>query len=765
KVEIERDVNIQNSQPRVVVLGFINNQNELERLLYNYFHQNYNLKRLIIVHSSKFEPDITNEITSVYVVSETEIAGKQWSELLERDEWLVPMVVEDYYGPHYITDLSLATRYTKTSVIGKKAYYESTKNKELTLHKKEQAYKRVSSLALRSVMINADVLDQFDFNDRLEYLNTAQIEYPEAFSIDEFNYCRNVCSKGLAGSQRAMINDVSEFSTGISIADLIKRSERISAEKMRDNVLRFDALMLSKLFTHPPKNTKVELVLQEGHLIVSSDLPNGKHEYWEGNKEFLPEDLAVKNGRLRFSLEATPSLNLQVVWFFIDKNGKKIGHAIKASDTALGVEIPKKTSVIRIALRIYGKGTAQINALHLGSRSPGPKEILTKGDYLVVDNEYPSLDDIYRHVFVHRRVEAYIESGAKVDVFRIRPEATLGYHKYENVECITGSADNLHSLLSTGRYKTVIVHFLDTEKWRVLRHYVDSMRVIVWVHGSEVQPYHRRKFNYKTDSEKVKAKKKSEQRMALWRELFTNIHPNLHFVFVSKYFAEEVMEDIGLRLPEDHYSIIHNPINTNLFTYIPKTVEQRKKVLSIRPYSSMKYANDLSVKAILELANKPWFKEMEFRIIGDGLLFEETLAPLRKFDNVIIEKKFLTQRDIALLHKEYGIFLVPTRMDSQGVSRDEAMASGLVPVTNSVAAIPEFVDDTCGILAEAEDHKELANGIERLVKDSELFLSMSSAAAFRVRKQADEKNIIDAELSLIKSNKNKSIKLGVSRGL
>jgi glycosyltransferase involved in cell wall biosynthesis len=37
---------------------------------------------------------------------------------------------------------------------------------------------------------------------------------------------------------------------------------------------------------------------------------------------------------------------------------------------------------------------------------------------------------------------------------------------------------------------------------------------------------------------------------------------------------------------------------------------------------------------------------------------------------------------------------VPSRTDTQGVSRDEAMSSGLVPVTNAVAAIPEFVDDT-----------------------------------------------------------------------
>ena len=138
--------------------------------------------------------------------------------------------------------------------------------------------------------------------------------------------------------------------------------------------------------------------------------------------------------------------------------------------------------------------------------------------------------------------------------------------------------------------------------------------------------------------------------------------------------------------------------------------------------SNRTYANDLTVKAILELSNKSFFKELEFLIIGDGELFEETLKPLRAFQNVTIHKKFLRQEEIAKLHKEYGIFLNPTRMDSQGVSRDEAGSSGLVPVTNRVAAIPEFVDEDCGILVEAEDYVGLANAIEFLYKNPKEFL-------------------------------------------
>ena len=135
-------------------------------------------------------------------------------------------------------------------------------------------------------------------------------------------------------------------------------------------------------------------------------------------------------------------------------------------------------------------------------------------------------------------------------------------------------------------------------------------------------------------------------------------------------------------------------------------------------------------------------------MIGDGKLFDEILEPLRKFDNVIIQRGFLKQNEIADLHKEYGVFLTPTRMDAQGVSRDEAMASGLVPVTNAVAAIPEFVDGKCGILAPKNDYLEMAKGIEEIVNSTEKFTVMSENCSQRVKAQTSARLIINAELVL-----------------
>ncbi len=78
------------------------------------------------------------------------------------------------------------------------------------------------------------------------------------------------------------------------------------------------------------------------------------------------------------------------------------------------------------------------------------------------------------------------------------------------------------------------------------------------------------------------------------------------------------------------------------------------------------------------------------------------------------------------------------------------MASGLVPVTNAVTAIPEFVDESCGVLAAGEDAEAMAKGIAELYEEPEQFAALSIAAAARVRRQSDLLRIIGAEMGLMK---------------
>ncbi|MBB5014461.1 glycosyltransferase family protein [Rehaibacterium terrae] len=736
--------------PQVAVVCYANDQEKVQRLLRLYHNQEYSRKRLLMVVPGGFQPQLPLNMAGVEVLNASAVASKTWSEVLLPGEWLAPMVPEDHYGAHYLTDLVLATRYAPGPIIGKASHYVRSEATGLWLKDRAQAYKKVPGLLARAAMVRGEHVATAPVREWITTLHTARLEHPDALSIDEFNYCRNAGMEGLKEEERAETDNLPGLSTGIRLDALIQRAEAIQPLAAQDEGPALSPGELSDLFAGQPSHKPVQISQDDRGLRVQSELPDDTHEYVYARRDLDLQALGItEGGRLRFYLDATPGLNLQVVWLFLDGRGKKLGHVVKVGNRNHEVDIPAETAKLRLGLRVYGPGGAQVKSLLLAHRALEPAELITTGDYLVLTNHYPSANDLYRNGFVHRRVVAYRERGVKADVFRLRPGEQLSYHEFENVDCLTGSAEALDRLLATGRYRAVLVHFLDPGMWQVLERHVRRQRIIVWVHGAEIQPFHRREYNYRTDKERAAAQAKSDARMAFWRGLLKTMPPNLHLVFVSRYFAEEVMEDLGFRLPESHFSIIHNPIDTRLFTYEPKPPEQRKKVLSIRPYASATYANDLSVKAITELKDRSWFSDVEFRLIGDGVLFEETLAPLRGLSNVHLERRFLTQQEIASLHRTYGIFLCPTRMDTQGVSRDEAMASGLVPVTNAVAAIPEFVDEGCGVLAPAEDHLAMAQGIENLVLDPDRFQQMSAAAAARVRRQSDASVVIDAELKIL----------------
>ena len=350
---------------------------------------------------------------------------------------------------------------------------------------------------------------------------------------------------------------------------------------------------------------------------------------------------------------------------------------------------------------------------------------------LLITNQYPSYNNLYQNMFVHNRVKAYQRHGISVEIFILSHNKFSRRKYFRGVVVTRGSVQMLRNYLTSRRYHYVVVHVLLEDTWKVLSKFIDTLKITVWVHGWEFTPWYRRKYIFRTKREQKQAARVSNKKMAFVKRLLRAVPENLHFIFISKILCEEVFENTGCRLSEDKYSIIHNPINTKLFEFVEKSVEQRKRILSIKSFNSPKYANDLSVKALLMLSKKEFFKDLEIKIIGEGLLFEEVLEPLREFSNISIQRKFVLPEQIASLHKYYGLFLCPTRWDSQGVSRDEAMASGLVPITNAVAAVPEFVDESCGILAAAEDAQALADGIEKLYYHPETFTRMSKAAARR----------------------------------
>ncbi|KVL32313.1 glycosyl transferase family 1 [Burkholderia territorii] len=732
--------------PQIIVVAHAKDQTQADCVLHSFARQQYQAKMLVLVVPDQFQPAGVPEGDTVRVLSALESDAVMLQTLASPAAWLSVMVADDYYGIHYLTDLALATRYSQALAIGKVAQHVWSSSKGLSLLREDAAYTSVDAVDARSGIARFDTLPAVSLRAWVRGLYTARFEHQSCFAVDEFNYCRSGVALDETG--RAAVDDAVLADHGLTLGEIQRRAESVAPERLDSNALpQLRGSDLASLLAKAPVNSRVSMVERGGCLQVDSALPDGAHEYWYADRDFSPSDLSVENGKLQFHLDVSPGLNIQIVVLFLDREKARIGHVVKASNRNHDVEVPAGTAFLRIGLRVYASGSARVQSLLLGHRSLLPADVFSQGQHLVLTNHYPSYDDLYRNAFVHSRVRAYRENGVRCDVFRFRDEQTVEYQEFENVDVMTGGAEVLERLLETGRYQSVLVHFLDEAMWRALKPYADRLKIVVWVHGADIQRFERRAFLYDDAEQRSAAALKSERRVQFWRSVLTDRPRSLHLVFVSQYLAVTAMEDLGLMLPDDAYSVIHNPIDTARFDYVEKDAELRWKVLSIRPYASKVYANDLSVGAILALSARPEFDCMQFHLIGDGALFDETVAPLRGFSNVRIERRFLTQREIADLHKEYGVFLCPSRMDTQGVSRDEAMASGLVPVTNGIAAIPEFVDETCGVLVPAEDTKALVNGLLKLVRDPRLFAEMSANAARRVRRQSAQDVVIRRELA------------------
>ena len=713
--------------PKVVI--FSNDENVVE----SFNKQTYENKKLFIISTFEKKEEnieyITEEKAKDLIISS-----------FESNTFVGVMNSNDYYGKNYLKDLVLALRFNEFDAVTKSAFYQFN-GTEFILNNKENAYKQTDSIDISKSIIKSSLLDTNAF----DIISLTDVKCSNSFAIDEFNYCKDYKEK-----ECEFVDDMFIPDTGISMNDIQLTAENIKVSPISQNGLKIKGTEIyGQINLNSVKPLKVEK--DASGFNIYSNLEEGKNQYIYFEKLYNVDEYA-KDGKINFVYNCQGGVEIICVCIFYDENNKKLSPAFFKYGRLSIVEVPQNAKLFKLGVRISGTGTVKLKNISIGAEKSDDKisTFLSRSKVLVISNQYPSYDNLYRNMFVHKRMTSYKEDGFVYDAMRMNIYAKDGYSEFEGINIVEGYSEMLENILSSGKINTVCVHFLDKQMWDVLKNFGKEIKIFVWVHGAEIQPWWRREYNYNTKEELDKAKESSEVRMKFWHEVFSEYkNYNIKFIFVSQYFANEIFEDNKITLPKEDYYIIHNCIDTDMFNYIKKSPEQRKKVLSIRPYASNKYANDLSVKAILELSKRKCFNDIEFLMIGRGELFDSLLKPLREFKNVTIEKTFLRQNEISELHKKYGIFLTPTRMDAQGVSRDEAMSSGMVAITNAVAAIPEFVDDECGILVPSEDYMAMADAIEKLYNEPDYFLKLSENAAKRVRSQTSKEFTICKEEKLI----------------
>lgn len=720
----------------VLIVALVEEEIECDKVVSDFKNQSYENKKLIIFSTKLFE---TAQDDGMKIIHINDLKSHFFDEILDDAEYLCAFDSKCSYGKYFVEDLYNSTKYSPVETVSKSLVEEDNYSGIEELRQPYSCSDKTlahASLFRKSTIMNKPIIPT------LQSWKDEPIIQLNSMKIDKFNYSRNREEYEYLDCKLDMLT------TGINYDHIQDISDNIQAD---EKVVEGHYYSSAEIYQQICDNSKdgVTIDCKQGMATISSELGQGEFTYLYWANFMKPEEIGQKGQLAKLFLDATPGLRMMLAVIFYDKDRIKIGSSLSLANSNITAEIPDETVEVRLAFRIYQNGFTQIKSLDLFERSTSPNNIISEREILVISNNYPSYDEKYKNGFLHSRLIKYRQLGIHVNMFVLKEGATLNFREYEGVEVMSGSQKALSAILQRNQHKKIAVHFLDHDMWEPIKKYHANREILIWVHGAEIQPWHRRIFNYETDEQLQKAKIESEKRVDFWKPILNKPPEKLKLIFVSQYFAEEVMEDYDVTLSPDTYEIIHNPIDTEKFQYHAKPDSQRKKLLSIRPYASKKYANDLTVKALIELSKKKFFHELEIMIIGDGKLFESTLKPLLQFDNIKIKRGFLSHDEIAIIHKEYGVFITPTRMDSQGVSRDEAMASGLIPITNSVTAIPEFVDNDCGILVDGEDFSAMANGIERIYSSPDEFQRLSKNAAKRVRNQSNSTIIIERELRIL----------------
>jgi len=422
------------------------------------------------------------------------------------------------------------------------------------------------------------------------------------------------------------------------------------------------------------------------------------------------------------------------------------------STSIMDVLIPTYLDMVIVVPAESSITFSDIKIEYLKEKDTLVNNVSTENDVLVITPSYPSLENLYYCAFVHSRVKEYINSGLKVQVASISSANWFQTeYTHEGVPVLRCAYEELKSLLSRHQYKVIITHFVDENLYPIFDGYVSDEKLIFICHGPETvfrylvnvtRPYFTEPLPYPTQNEVMDIKEK-------WVKKFSQ-RENVEWVFVSDWLKNYSEEQLGIKFKNAR--VINNIINEDLFPYSEKKKEDRCKILVIRKFDNIiQHSLDQVALAILELSRRPFFKDLDFEIYGDGDFYDELTAPIKDIENVHFHRTFIPNSKISEIHKNAGILLIPSRHDAHAVAMGEGASSGLVVVGSNVTSNPFFMDEEHNhTLADPEDYIGLADIIERLYNNPDEFLAISKRLSEKTRTNYCKANTVMKEVALIK---------------
>ena len=192
-------------------------------------------------------------------------------------------------------------------------------------------------------------------------------------------------------------------------------------------------------------------------------------------------------------------------------------------------------------------------------------------------------------------------------------------------------------------------------------------------------------------------------------------------------------------IPEEKIVNISNGIHIKKFklnesNYLRKMfeIDKNKKIVLSVGRNHIKKGYDYGIRAIAELVNNNWYKDLVYIIIGRTVSEHQKLIEELGVAQYVILLEEVTQDEIVKCYKSADIFFSPSIVEGLSLVSIEGMAAGLPLVVTNVPGNEDIVkENNCGLIVESKKPNSMAEGLKKLLLDDDLRKKLSSIALTR----------------------------------
>jgi glycosyltransferase involved in cell wall biosynthesis len=331
---------------------------------------------------------------------------------------------------------------------------------------------------------------------------------------------------------------------------------------------------------------------------------------------------------------------------------------------------------------------------------------------LFISSWFPTKNNPNFGVFVKEHAKAIQTTEAQLVVLAVVTERSKSLFKISVSDYLDESGFRIVETLISTRFRDLVYHLVPLQNriaYSISKRYIFSDFKPDIVHSNVVFPagiigdFISRKINKPHIITEHWSKIAGILQKPFLSGLVKKAYRNAAIILPVSEFLQNRMMKLLPELRTSNFQIIPNVIDSRLFTYKQKTpIADELRFCAIATWATKKVPDkkpELFIEA-LEAIQVRTNKKITLTMIGGGDRVEE----LR---NLCADKSYKTQflgyqtkEEIAEILQNSDFFIHASTMETFGVVVVEAMMTGTPVICSNVAALPELINETNGVLCE-----------------------------------------------------------------